>query len=283
VRNTVAIQDGLDPATARFTPVWRTDADGAPAAFFAGDGELGHWPGHGIRLPGGPLVVFLSIVRNTPGQGLGFASAGWRAVLIDDPDSPPQTWRPRVLEPAQQAFDAQVGAAVARDGEHVVALAPADSGEHATFVARFPVASLAAGELGAIQWWDGRGWTRALAGRPRVVIFEGATEASLHLDAALGRWVYVASRGFPASSIAVRTAPRPEGPWSPPAVLFTPPESRQPGAFVYAAKAHPELTAVGLAVTYADNSFDFADLLDPAREARLYWPHFATLRLRAPP
>jgi hypothetical protein len=44
------------------------------------------------------------------------------------------------------------------------------------------------------------------------------------------------------------------------------------------------LPGPGLVVTYADNSFNFAAVLDPARAQTLYWPHVATLSLerRAP-
>jgi hypothetical protein len=279
VRNTVAIEEGRDPLTARFSPSWRTQADGSPASFFAEEGARWHWPAHGVRLPGGPLMVFLAIVQATPGMGLGFATAGWRAVIVDDPDQPPERWQPRRLDPAPQSFSAQVGTAVALDGDFVVALAASDKGEHPTYLARFPRAALARGDLASLAWWTGQGWTPAAETHapPPAVIPSGATEASLHFDG--GRWIYVVSRGFGATRVAVRTAPRPEGPWSNPIDLYTPPESLEPSPFVYAAKAHPELAAAGLVITYATNSFRFADLLDPARERTLYWPRFATLTL----
>jgi len=49
--------------------------------------------------------------------------------------------------------------------------------------------------------------------------------------------------------------------------------------FVYAGKAHPMLVGKGLVVTYADNSFTFGDLFDPARAATLYWPHVVEIVL----
>ena len=86
VRNTVAVATGLNPTTATMQFAWHTAADSGPASFFAEDGDHWHWPGGGVRLAGGPLVVFLSILRPDSG-GLGFASAGWRVALIDDPDA----------------------------------------------------------------------------------------------------------------------------------------------------------------------------------------------------
>lgn len=82
-----------------------------------------------------------------------------------------------------------------------------------------------------------------------------------------------------ATTIALRTAPELTGPWSDPFDVFTPPESEVDDAFVYAGKAHPTLQGPGggVLITYADNSFTFADLFDPAKASTLYWPHVAEL------
>jgi hypothetical protein len=75
-----------------------------------------------------------------------------------------------------------------------------------------------------------------------------------------------------------RTADRPWGPWSAPAVLY---ECREMGRdkklFCYAAKAHPALSSGrDLVVSYVVNSFDFWQV---AREAKLYWPRFVRVTL----
>ncbi|MEO6323168.1 MAG: hypothetical protein ABIT01_20770, partial [Thermoanaerobaculia bacterium] len=92
-------------------------------------------------------------------------------------------------------------------------------------------------------------------------------------------WLHVRSAGFGATTIVVAEADRPQGPWSPPLLVFRPPESDRAGAFVYAAKAHPELDAGGdaLAVTYVANAFDFATLVN---DVTLYYPRFVKI---APP
>ncbi len=273
-RNTIAVETGLDPTTATMQFAWG-DAAGTPASFFPERADRWHWPGGGVRLAGGPLIVFLSILRPDPG-GLGFASDGWRAVSIANPDDPPAQWQQTWLEPPVQAWDAVVGTAVARDGDFAIALAT-DASHHG-MLARFPVASLAAGSLGAIQWWDGAAWG---AGPPAIVIDDAGPEASLAFDDALGQWIHVASRGFGASTIAVRTAPAVTGPWSAPLDAFTPPESLGARPFVYAGKAHAELATPdgSLAVTYATNSFTFADLFTADGQAHLYWPRFVRLAL----
>jgi len=92
----------------------------------------------------------------------------------------------------------------------------------------------------------------------------------------------VASYGFGATEIGLRTALAPTGPWSAPAFVYRPPESDRPRPFVYAAKAHPELVGpepTDLVVTYATNSFAFADLLTKQGEQILYWPRFVAVRI----
>jgi len=84
-------------------------------------------------------------------------------------------------------------------------------------------------------------------------------------------WLAVHSVGFGATSIAVRSAPAPEGPWSPACAVFTPPDSTKPTVLVYAAKAHPELLGGSLVATYATNSTDLATL---ANDMSVYFPRF---------
>jgi hypothetical protein len=295
VRNTVALMDGADPSTATLRFAWRFDPDGSPAPFFADAGDEWHWPGAGVRLATGELLLFLAAVRATPGEGLGFTEAGFRAVLVADPTGGDLLdWSLQWIEPPPPAFDpeAMVGTAVVLDGEHVVALASGRGSAHVGWLARWPAADAAAGDLSAAEWWAGEavGWVpqgELGSTPPEAVIDEAGAECSLHHDARLGRWVHVASRGFGATTIAVRTAERLTGPWSSAVDVFTPPESRggvvegvEP--FVYAAKAHPELAGRepgALVVTYATNSFDFADLFTPQGAASLYWPRVVEVTL----
>ena len=169
-----------------------------------------------------------------------------------------------------------MGGAVLRDGEHVVALATRQPGDHAGYLVRWSAHDLEAGRLGRAQWWDGAAWGN---GAPAVVIPDAGSECSLHRDAS-GRYWLVRSEGFGASTIVALSAERLEGPWSAPVVLFRPPESDRPDAFVYAGKAHPELAAGGdLVVTYAANtSAGFGTLVG---DTSLYWPRF--VRVRLPP
>jgi len=110
---------------------------------------------------------------------------------------------------------------------------------------------------------------------------DAGAECSLHWDPRSKSFIHIASYGFGASTIGLRRAKTLTGPWSSPDIVYRPPESDGPRPFVYAAKAHPELVgpdAKDLVVTYATNSFEFADLFTTHGERSLYWPRFVLVR-----
>jgi hypothetical protein len=280
VRNSVAVQTGLDPTKASIAFHWRTEG-GRPASFFAEDGDGWFWPMHGIRLDRA-LVVFLSRVHATPGRGLGFEADGWRLAVIDDADADPATWQPRLVTPPAGPAGILAGQSVLLADDQVVVLAVREPGDHAGFLVRYRRAELAAGRVEQAEWWAGdRGWlpADALGGQqPTVVLTDAGPECSLHFDPGRKQFIHVKSLGFGATTIAVSFAASVQGPWSAPRSIFRPPESDRPKAFVYAGKAHPELSGDGaLVVTYAANTLgDFATLV---ADTSLYFPRFVRLSL----
>jgi hypothetical protein len=286
VRNTVAIQTGNDPRTASVSFMWRQEADGSPASFFPEHGDRFYWPGHGIRFDQGPLVIFLYALVATPDKGLGFECVGYAIAVIDNPDEPLQAWKPRVVDAKGDGFDAIPATAVVRDNGYVIAIAIRQQGTHAGALVRYPVASLAQGDVTTAEWWAGNalGWVpTSLLGKdgPVFVLDDAGAECSLHWDTRTKSFIHVASYGFGATTIGLRTAQVLTGPWSSPVVVYRPPESDGPRPFVYAAKAHPEFAGphpADLVVTYATNSFEFADLLTKEGERTLYWPRFVVVR-----
>jgi len=287
VRNTVAIQAGEDMRTASITFHWGQKSDGSPASFFPKSGRSWYWPGHGIRLEEGPLVIFLYAIVSTPGQGLGFAGSGYAIAVIDDPDVPADTWKPRIVDVAPSSFDAIPATAVVQDGEYIVAVAIRQEGTHAGALVRYPSHMLAQGDAGGAEWWAGdeRGWIPEASlgeGGPAFVLDDAGAECSLHWDERSGSFIHIASYGFGASTIGLRTAPVLTGPWSRPVVVYRPPESDGLQPFVYAAKAHPELAGpdgADLIVTYATNSFEFGDLFTQEGARSLYWPRVVLVRV----
>ena len=274
-RNTIAIQKGPDPSTAKMSFYWKT-AGGKPSAFFPAQGEAWLWPAHGIRMGKSLLLFFMKILPDAT-DGMGFKVAGSAAAMVDNPDAEPSQWRVRQIETPRDFPDLPIGSAVLKDDGHLYAFCPRGSG-HQVILARWPIDQAAAGLLSAPQWWAGDGvWTSAsdLAGQGRspAALFNGATEFSVHRDKASGRFIEVQTQGFGAADVVLRRADRPEGPWSAPEKIYRPTESDRPGILVYAGKAHAHLRG-GLSATYATNVMD-PKILE--QDLGLYFPRFMRL------
>jgi hypothetical protein len=106
-------------------------------------------------------------------------------------------------------------------------------------VARAPLAQ--ATDRTAYQFWNGKAWAKDV--RATAVVFAhipGGVTVSYNRH--LGQFLAVHS-GFLENDVRGLTAPRPEGPWSAPTVLF--PAKETEGGWNYAALEHPELAAEG--------------------------------------
>src|SRR5690606_3611979 len=86
--------------------------------------------------------------------------------------------------------------------------------DHPGFVSRVPEAAIA--DIDAYEYWDGKEWKRnePLASAP---IVGNVAELSVQWNDHLGQYVMLTTD--PANSVVLRTAPAPEGPWSPPRVI----------------------------------------------------------------
>ena len=287
IRNSVAIQTGTDPLTAKMSFYWGQDADGSPTSFFPENGEIWYWTGGAIRLDEGPLISFLHRTKSTPGLGLGFANTGYALAIITNPDQPPSAWEPVIINAGQSAFDAVPATALVREGNYVVGLALKQEGTHAGALVRYLSSLLAVGNIDNPQWWAGPnlGWVGEQdlgpAG-PVFVIDDAGAESSLHWDQRTQSFIHIATYGFGAATIGMRTAPALTGPWSNPVEIYRPPELDAPRPFIYSAIAHPELQApnsADLIVTYATNSFKFGDMFTEYGSKHLYWPRVITVRV----
>ena len=285
IRNSIAIQEGNNPETAPLSFYWKDNKEDLPTSFFPEDEERWYWPGHGVRSKNGPLIIFLYAFIATPGEGLGFAHAGFAVATIDDPDVSPKLWKTNIINAPKTDFDAIPATAVIQDDAHIIALAIRQNGIHAGALVRYPLSNMEKGDLNSSEWWMGkeRGWVpESLIGAdgPMYIIDDAGSECSIHWDERSNSFIHIASYGFGASIIGMRTAKSITGPWSTQQLIYTPPESNGPRPFVYAAKAHPELRGPSpedLVITYATNSFDFNDLFLPEKSSTLYWPRFVTV------
>lgn len=277
IRNSVAIQTGTDPSNATIEYFWGKAVNNQLEAFFTRQDDRWYWPGHGVRV-GARLILFLNRLRST-NSGLGFQSDGWNVVMIMNPDDEPSNWRVNLLQSPSNQLGIIVGfAGVLRWREHVYAFgsqSPVKS--HPIFVARWSIEKIQLGDLMAPEWWAGTdiGWVTDASSTPRWPIFEnGQSELTIHFDEEAQRFIAVHTKGFGKADLMIRAAPELTGPWSTPHTLYRPPEYQEPNIMIYAAKSHPQLTGSDLVLTYATNSFDFAEHLSNPLS---YYPHFVRL------
>ena len=210
IRNSVAIQTGADPSNATIKFYWQTTADEAQQAFFVQQGDEWFWPGHGVRLYD-RLILFLNRLRGTD-IGLGFASAGWNALMIDNPDDEPTDWRIKTLQTPSNPLGIIVGfASVLQWQEHLYAFGSQDPVKsHPIYVARWPVEKVAKGELREPEWWGGAdiGWIADSSSTPRWPVFEnGQAELTIHFDDVTHQFIAVQTVGFGEADLAIRSAP----------------------------------------------------------------------------
>lgn len=276
IRNSVAISTGLDPSMSAVDFMW-SDNGGAPDSFFDPPSpEHWAWPGHGTLLPDGKLLLFLWDLRQT-NEGLGFSVDRGYGVLVENPQSAPATWSLRVLD-LGESFGAIIASAAYADDTHVYAVATTSDGNQHGYLVRYTHSALSEGRVEAEWFADGTWKSVEATSQPDVVVENAHTEASLHFDAKLARYVHVTSKGFGGAEAWVRVAKQITGPYVE-VGRFKPPESMVANPFVYAFKAHPELDAgeFDLVITYATNSFEFTDLFTEEGND-LYRPRFARLR-----
>jgi hypothetical protein len=290
----------------------RDEPQGSPPT---ADRDEWFWPtGGGLvatNAAGQPrLAVFLFRVRRNPrGEGIWkFAVAGSAVAIIDNPGEPPDRWTIRVagLQSAsspspQSPPETTVGPAETEFTWGMAACRPpGDRPTAAGSVLIYGVrkigktgrglilARAAADAIDDFSRWEfcsGAGRWSANEREARSLADGLTSEFSLApfppVPAGLGDaqpslWLLVQSEGFFGRRILARTAPRPEGPWSPGAAAYTVPDVAAKRAyFTYAAKGHSRLSRPNeLLVTYLVNSNRFADLMT---DTTIYRPKFVRI------
>jgi hypothetical protein len=286
IHNSAAIQTGAHPAERSLSFFYRTTESGLPQALFLPDLMNGWWwPYHGVRTPQGLFLFWLQIEAAEGPAAFGFRLiASWLA-QVENPCAPPDAWtltaRRIPWGNERRLFGSSI---LVRDGfvyiYGTVDEAATGAARKQVVLARVPVGELA--EFGAWRFYAGGEWV-ADGERALPVCDEAAAELSVSHLPGSDRYVMVYTRGGLSETIDLRSAPRPEGPWSEPVSVYRCPEADwAPEIFCYAAKAHPALaTGEGeLIVTYVTNSTDLG-LLES--DARLYRPRFIRVTFLKPP
>ena len=301
VANTIAIQEqGVTPGPIQF--FWgNTNSMERPAAWFAPDTtNTWFWPAGGGAVAsdagGNPrLVVFLNEIGRREGDPsvFGFKLVGGALALISHFDAPPDRWvihyvtNPHVIASVSNRTDTTWGADVVAVTDYSI---PGGSllfiygiRETATtnkdlVVARCPAEFV--DEFSAWRFYAGNGQWASNAAEAVSVADDLVNEFSVDLPAWGGReqFVIIQSEGGFGRRISIRTADRPEGPWTEPEAIYTVGElSNSRNYFTYAARAHDELSRENeLLVSYVVNSTDFGEMI---RQADIYRPRFIRVKL----
>ena len=271
IRNSVAVQTGRDPTRAFMRFYWGTD-QGGPASFVPERDGTFFWPGSGVRL-GDRLLLFYGRLYQQDTGRLGFRYIDWAPFFVENPDDEPSAWRTTPAQVPPDEHDVDLGQSALIDGDKLYIYGNAvNTFLPGTYLARFELARATAGDLSSPEWWTGDGWGER--SHRTTIVDLGASELSVQFAPALGLYVMVQSAGVAATTLAIRTAPRMEGPWSDLRDVLRPPESFDNTSIVYAGKGHVELIGADIVATYVPNSFD---TLPKPLDDIYYHPFFARL------
>ncbi|MCP4258429.1 MAG: DUF4185 domain-containing protein [Planctomycetes bacterium] len=284
VNNTIALQQGKDPAKASVKFFWSTTKDGKPAAFFRPvDGTGWFWVLDGI-VADEKLYLFLPQIIKTGEKGVfGFKHIGTWLAEVDNPYDAPSAWRIRQYKIPYGRYSKEgnlfFGSAVLRDEDFVYIYGANEDWSkgmsgRSMIAARVPYKKIADFE----QWRfysDGR-WLSDMT--DITGFFNGtATEYSICYQPAIKQYVAVYTENGMSENVMMRLSPTPVGPWGPAHKIFECPEvGWHKTYFCYAAKAHPEISKNNeLIITYVCNSFDFWKM---AADTRIYRPRFLRIK-----
>jgi hypothetical protein len=276
VRNSVAIQYGRDPTSARIRFYWK-QGKGRPRSFFPEPRASWLWPTHGLLLSDG-LYVFAIKVRASK-AGLGFDNFGAVAIRITNPQAEPDHWRIDYLAvPVEVVNGESIGGvgAVLSDSSYLYVWFTYDDHQHKAYMARWRLPLAARKKLPPPEWWTTEGWTKAGDAGPRPLQqFSGAPDFSVQPLDSTGGLLLTHALGFGKTSVSYRTADRITGPWSEARDLHKPAEWSMPDVLIYSANSHAELEGGDVVITYNVNS-NWAELL---RNRNIYYPRFLRAKL----
>lgn len=294
VHNSVALLGGNQPDAAGLTFYWKGKGTSRPGSVFAppGTGETAdswYWLGSGFvnHAREDDIYLFAYQVHRTPAEA-GFALGGSRLLVIPHGSRPPfdgyrDIWAPLYVAGSTPEKGYAFGAGVYVNTREAGAPSP-DGYVYVYGVNNGPgllekdlmVGRVRPGEMedfDAWRFWDGEGWNLGTADVDRAAVITTGVSDELSLTPlADGRYALVFQTDGIGTSVGMRLAAHPWGPFGPVIKLWDCPEAA-PGFITYNAKAHPWLSAPGmLVISYNVNATDFFNQL--TYHPYLYRPRF---------
>jgi hypothetical protein len=281
VNNSVAIQRGKIPATAKVDFYYARSDEGQPKSLFIPvDGRGWFWVFDGVMTPKGLYIFLMQIERTGRDTVFDFNVIGTWLGHVDNPKEPPTSWRVRQFKiPWTRISDSGsilFGSAILKVENFLYIYGTAEKIDSEgrrkhMILARAPLSGLA--DFALWRFYDQGSWVSDFTRASRLAE-NVSNEYSVNYLAALKQYALVYSQDGISKNILARLAPAPQGPFGDPILLYQCPEAEWDDTiFCYAAKGHTMFSEAPnqLVITYIANSLDFNKT---ASDARLYRPRF---------
>jgi len=277
INNSIALQKGSDPSTARFI-TGGTDSNAA-SFFVPPDGKGWFWIHDAVPDCGdGKILVFLDQIEKS-GEGVfGFRQTGtWTAeVEVKDGDVSIKRYGklPHFREGKDGAPTTAFGASILTLGDWTYIYGTQDYGARKDLIVARKPSGKESDDNTCWQFFTGEGWSSRMDDM-RPICNDVGNELSVHRTEK-GTFVLTSQKAGFDAEIYLKTAPAPTGPWSAPQTVWTAPESSN-SILTYNAKAHPELSdrQKGLLISYNVNATTSEAIME---DADIYRPRFIRVK-----
>ncbi|HET7626033.1 MAG TPA: DUF4185 domain-containing protein [Verrucomicrobiae bacterium] len=282
IHNSAAWQSGNNPINAHVEFFYGKSPDGKPTSLVnPPDGHGWFWLFGGAMVRG-KLFLFLDQIERTDEKSVfGFRQIGVWLGEVSNPLAPPTQWNlsakkiPFVQSGANEKYVFGSALFLTNNFVYIFGTRQHQGSGKTMILAR--TSETNPGDFASWRFRSRNGWSTNLNDAANLCE-KMANEYSVSWSPKLQRFVLIYTENGLSEKILARAASEPWGAWSPAEVIYRCPEAKwNKRIFCYAAKAHPTLSSATneLIVTYAANSFDFAQIVN---DARLYWPRFVRVK-----
>lgn len=200
-----------------------------------------YWPTAGLTLNGRAYVAAMRMEMGPPGL-FPFQYAGWDIISLGAPTSAdPLEWAsPSISTLPHINATFSVGNAVMDGGDGYIYMMGTTGSPASAIMTRISEASFESAAWDGLQYFTRGAWSSFDARVPPDTLFDIAPSEATLVRHALGFFYILTVNTFVSDSVMIRTAPRPEGPWTDNVPFYKiPADQLSGGAFCYAGKAHP--------------------------------------------
>ena len=285
ISNVIAIQHSKDTYSDNLTFYYK-EIDGKPAPFISpSDGNGVFWfTDGGIKTSKGLFLFASQVIKKEDDESIfGFETIGKFIVHVKYPFDEPNNWKWNIkkmpyLYKSSEGYELSFGSPQFISNGYIYIYGYEMNIEN--FERFMILARVAEDKITDFDTWEffyNRKWHKESTKVTRLCNHFGA-EYSVSYQPSLKKYVTIYTENGMSDNIMLRTAAKPEGPWSEPLIVYRAPEVKwDKEYFCYAAKGHPELSngSNDLLVSYICNSFNFSKMVE---DTRIYRPKFIRIR-----